>query len=113
MQSCLSPHQPARIVALREDIQPARHLLKTAICMIGRAETCQIQVLLATISRIHAVIKYDRHQGYLLYDNHSSNGVYVNGQRIHEPYRLQAGDEIGLSTPTPQLRFEIAPPAAS
>jgi pSer/pThr/pTyr-binding forkhead associated (FHA) protein len=107
MLSPLSVRQPAKIVALQEDIQPTQYLLETDVCMIGRAEICQIRIPQETISRIQAVIEYDEHRGFVLHDSNSANGTYVNGQHIYEPYLLAHGDEIGLSTATALLRFEI------
>ena len=108
MPSYLLTRQPAKIVALQEDIQPAQYLLETEVCMIGRAEICQIQIPQETISRIQAVVEYDETRGFVLHDSNSANGTYVNGQRIREPYPLADGDEIGLSKTTALLRFETA-----
>lgn len=108
MQFHLSTRQPAKIVALQEDIQPPQYLLETDVCMIGRADICQIQIPQETISRIQAVIEYDEQRGFVLHDSNSANGTYVNGQRICEPYLLSDGDEIGLSTAATLLRFETA-----
>ncbi len=41
--------------------------------------------------------KFTREQAWL-YDHESSNGVYVNGDRILGSYRLQSGDDIRLGT---------------
>ncbi|HXW00767.1 MAG TPA: winged helix-turn-helix domain-containing protein, partial [Anaerolineae bacterium] len=47
---------------------------------------------------------------YLLSDNHSANGTFVNGRRIREPYVLQDEDQIGLSKPAPLLFFADVDP---
>lgn len=109
MRSLLLPLRPARLVALSENIQPAQFLLETDVCMMGRADTCQIQISQETISRIHAVIEYDPQRGYVLHDSNSANGTYLNGQRLHEPCILKNQDEIGLSTAAALLRFEAVP----
>jgi len=47
------------------------------------------------ISRQHARI-IRRGQNLWLEDLNSTNGTYLNGQRIFEPVLLRAGDEIRL-----------------
>jgi len=76
---------------------------------IGRAAGNDVCIEGALISRQHAqIIRHDSQ--YYLYDRESTNGTYVNGQRIAQ-HRLQAGDYITIGdsvlalqtpgTPTP------------
>jgi hypothetical protein len=67
-------------------------------------------------SRLHATIRYENNQ-YVLYDQRSANGTFVNGQPLQEntPRILQNGDRLGIgehelifrgfdsSTPAPHL----------
>lgn len=109
MGSQTSTTQPAQIVALQPAIEPVRYLLESHICLIGRAEICQIIIPHKIISRIQAVIKRDKSGHYLLHDGHSANGTYVNGLRLRNAHPLADQDEIGLALATPLLRFEVAP----
>jgi len=54
----------------------------------------------------HAQIKLDG-SAYFLIDIGSTNGTFVNGQRITQPVRLRSGDIIEFGTGGPSLRFEI------
>lgn len=48
---------------------------------IGRDETCSIHLNQISVSRFHATIAYVN-GAYCLYDNGSTNGVFVNGARV-------------------------------
>jgi pSer/pThr/pTyr-binding forkhead associated (FHA) protein len=64
------------------------------------------------VSRRHAVIRYADQQGLDLWDLGSSNGTYLNGERLsaHRAYRLHDGDELRLGQMLIRLRFQSAPP---
>ena len=48
------------------------------------------------LSRCHGALCYDSTNGFILYDNNSTNGAYVNGVRIRRSYMLQDGDRVRL-----------------
>lgn len=50
------------------------------------------------LSRAHAVIQYSLEQGFLITDLESTNGTYVNGERIQKFYTLRDGDKIRLGS---------------
>ncbi len=50
------------------------------------------------LSRCHAAICYDPTNGFILYDNDSTNGSYVNGVRIRRSYMVQDGDRVRLGS---------------
>ena len=63
---------------------------------IGRGEQNNFQLNDPSISRDHALIR--RVEGeYVLSDLDSSNGTFVNGQRVYEPRRLAPGDRVRLA----------------
>jgi signal transduction histidine kinase len=62
--------------------------------VIGREAGCDIVLDDRTVSRRHAEIKVDE-SGVTLVDLGSSNGTFVNGQRV-ERYTLAAGDAITI-----------------
>jgi pSer/pThr/pTyr-binding forkhead associated (FHA) protein len=105
-----SANRPARIVALQEGIQPVQYQLGSDICVIGRADICQIVIPNKIVSRIQAVVEQDQHGDYVLRDNNSANGTYVNGHRLRESYVLRDRDEIGLGAAAALLRFEAVVP---
>ncbi len=94
----------------QEDIvQPAKFYLMNDVSTIGRSPQCDIVVESKIVSRLHARVERNGPR-YLLYDNHSANGTFVNGRRVREPYVLQDEDQIGLSKPAPLLFFVDADP---
>ncbi|NJN21789.1 MAG: FHA domain-containing protein [Leptolyngbya sp. RL_3_1] len=50
------------------------------------------------LSRCHAAVCYDSTNGFILYDNTSTNGSYVNGVRIRRSHMLQDGDRVRLAS---------------
>lgn len=62
---------------------------------VGRGEDNAIRLTERNISRHHAKVGRSAEQ-WLLYDNHSYNGCYVNGARVGEPQPLMHGDLIQL-----------------
>ena len=71
--------------------------------ILGRSSHCDHQLFHPMISRRHCeLIQTD--QGIRLSDLNSSNGTYVNGQRIRTPVDLSEGDEIHLGC----LAFKIS-----
>ncbi len=69
---------------------------------IGRAESSTITLHDAKVSRQHAQVQKQGNE-YVFVDLNSSNGSYVNGQRVEE-YVLANGDEIGIGDTT--MHFE-------
>jgi len=59
--------------------------------IVGRMENTDINLDSSTVSRRHAVINFDNHSRIFIKDLTSSNGTYVNGQRITET-ELKEGD---------------------
>lgn len=61
---------------------------------IGRDASNQIQICDSEVSRQHAQILRDE-EGYLLVDLDSSNGTFVDMEKVHER-RLNTGDRVSL-----------------
>jgi ribosomal protein L32 len=62
---------------------------------LGRAAGNEIRLADRQVSRHHAILKRVGH-GYLITDQGSSNGTYVNGVRISQPILLHSGDTIRI-----------------
>lgn len=63
---------------------------------VGRSPRCDIFLNDMTVSRSHAII--ERHDGhYAIVDQDSFNGLWVNGENVHEA-TLHDGDVIQVGT---------------
>lgn len=76
-----------------------------ATATIGRSPNNDIQIPERHVSRQHAVINY-RKGVFMVTDLGSSNGTFVNDERVEEPFPLFAGDMIRLYVPI--LSFQAA-----
>jgi hypothetical protein len=67
--------------------------------LIGRSRNCAIVFPEPAVSRCHAVIGYDAQQGFYLMDVGSSNGTFLNQQRLvtMQRYVLESGNIITIS----------------
>ncbi len=76
---------------------PEEYVLKAGRNTIGRKPDNDIVVPDVSASRLHAVIHYDDStETIMIYDMGSTNGTYVNRERLTRPYRLESGDVIRI-----------------
>lgn len=69
-------------------------LISKPVLTIGRAESCDLGLFGdAMIEKLHARI-FQQDGRYLIADNGSTHGTFVNDQRIGEPTLLRSGDLI-------------------
>ena len=74
---------------------------------IGRNRSSQIVINNNTISKDHAIIEFDEDGNAIIKDLNSSNGTYVNGQRLKfNPIRLKTGDKITFGKYDMEFIFE-------
>jgi len=112
------PHAPPRraLAAPLTVATPVGDIpLYSGSLLLGRLPECEVLLQGPLVSRIHARISVQEN-GVVIEDLHSTNGVYVNGQRIGHSLLLREGDriligttEIGLfpardSTPSPVVK---------
>jgi pSer/pThr/pTyr-binding forkhead associated (FHA) protein len=74
-----------------------------ASSVIGRAPECEIRLDDAYISQQHARI-FGKNGSWYVEDLGSTNGTYVNEQRLASPAMLQPGDRIRVGTTVLELR---------
>ncbi|MFH1830329.1 MAG: FHA domain-containing protein [Pseudomonadota bacterium] len=82
---------PVRIVFISGEDAGAAFPVKGTVSF-GRAESNSVTIRDAKVSRQHAQIQQQGNE-YVLVDLNSSNGTYVNGERVEE-HVLSNGDEI-------------------
>lgn len=98
------PRTKPAVLTYRRPDGAAHHQLTADVITLGRSEACTIVVPLPTVSRLHATIEI-QHDRYLLSDNDSANGTFVNGRRVGQGYQLATGDEIWLGSQEAALGF--------
>jgi len=82
--------------------------LRGDLVVIGRLHTCEIRVLEKQVSRRHCRIS--RSGGaWVISDEGSMLGTYVNGELLMRPQRLEQGDQIKVGTEV--FTFDTHPPA--
>lgn len=68
-------------------------------CTIGRSNEAAITIVDQGLSRVHARIK-SMGNGFVLTDGGSTNGTFVNEERISQPTRVEAGMRFRLGQRT-------------
>ena len=63
--------------------------------IIGRGRDCSLQINEAEVSRHHCMLR-GRGEQYTLSDLGSSNGTFLNGNRLRSQATLQDGDELRI-----------------
>ena len=61
---------------------------------IGRHRDSDVFLEDLAVSRLHTTISQERNGGFILRDENSANGTYVNGQRVQSDVALKDGDEV-------------------
>lgn len=64
---------------------------------IGRSEGCSVQIDHAAVSRLHARLSREG-QSFWLTDAGSTNGTFVNGNRVRGAVALRSGDSVRIGT---------------
>ncbi|MGW7514405.1 FHA domain-containing protein [Streptomyces sp. NPDC054796] len=97
---------PPEIVGRRGSLAGRRFGIGTRPLTFGRKAANSVVIGQVSISRFHAEVRREGH-GFVLYDLGSSNGTFVNGERMTSRV-LQPGDLITIGEET--FRFEAAGP---
>jgi pSer/pThr/pTyr-binding forkhead associated (FHA) protein len=89
--------------------------LRNGSLLIGRLAECDLMLDDTLVSRMHARV-YVSADGVRLEDLHSTNGVYVNGDRIMQTAALNEGDRAVIGTQElsfKEIGTDPAPPMSS
>ena len=89
------------LLLVRNQGEKRRFPLPNDVITIGRREDCDLRIPLGDVSRKHCSLLKSGER-LLLQDLGSSNGTFVNGQRVQE-IQLKPGDQLGIGS----LRFVV------
>ena len=80
---------------------------------LGRGRETDLTLPVEGISRQHARLQRGS-QGWVLVDLGSTNGTFVNGQRLQpeQPYLLRPGDQVAIGSLVLGVEGEVAPTAS-
>lgn len=95
------------MVIFKEDGTRKEFQIQSGKTVIGRKEDCDLRIPVGEVSRQHAVLMVDGEE-VTLRDLGSSNGTYVNNQRITER-ELDAGDHIVIGPVVFTLQIDGVP----
>ena len=84
-------------IEVRRPGQPVQRIDVEDGALFGRARDCVVPFDDAAVSKWHARMHYDGNIA-TIEDLASTNGTFVNGERIETPTALRRGDRIGLGT---------------
>jgi len=73
------------------------------VLSMGRSSECDIILQDHRASRHHADFRWNG-QEWEVRDRGSTNGTYVNGMQVHQPYELRLGDRVTIGETTMVLR---------
>jgi pSer/pThr/pTyr-binding forkhead associated (FHA) protein len=105
-QSETSPAAPPGLsgVVIRSDGQKARSVrVESTSLVLGRAPDCELPLEDTYVSQQHARI-FAKDDAWYVEDLGSTNGTFVNDQRLSSPAMVQSGDRIRLGTTEVELR---------
>lgn len=88
---------------------PQEYILKKGRNTIGRKPDNDIVVPDVSASRLHAVIHYDDEtETVMIYDMGSTNGTFVNREKLSRPHRIESGDIIRIGGSVIHVGFRSA-----
>ena len=97
-----APPRPS-ILMVSSDGQKPRSVRLDASTTIGRSVECELRLEDTFVSQQHARI-FDRGGNWYVEDLGSTNGTFVNEQKLVAPAMLSPGDKIRIGTTIVELR---------
>ncbi len=79
---------------------------------VGRSAQAQYQLTQSNVSSLHATLRRNPDGTVTITDNNSTNGTFVNGQRIAGTVPLKSGDQVMLAGSVPLAWEALMPPRA-
>ncbi|NJN76887.1 MAG: FHA domain-containing protein [Synechococcaceae cyanobacterium RL_1_2] len=77
-----------------------------SVIRIGRATDNEVVLYSAVVSRHHVLINQDD-EGHWYVNNTGSNGTYIDGQKIEQPFHVQEDIIIRLASSGPKIQIRL------
>ena len=94
---------PTEVVVRGEDGRKLDSVPLGSAVQIGRAEACHVRIEDRYASQFHARL-YSKNGAWYVEDLGSTNGTYLNQQRVSGSAEVQAGDHIRIGKTTLELK---------
>ena len=101
-QEAAAPATPTVVVHGPDGARP-RTMKLAATTTVGRAPECEIRLDDTYVSQQHARI-FGKSEKWYVEDLGSTNGTYVNDQKLAAPAQVEPGDRIRIGTTVLELR---------
>jgi pSer/pThr/pTyr-binding forkhead associated (FHA) protein len=89
----IESNMDVRLVMFKEDGERKAFSVSGNKTIIGRKEDCDLRIPLGVVSREHCELEITD-EGVVLRDLGSSNGTYVNNQRVIDEINVKPGDHV-------------------
>ncbi len=86
-------HVPTLTITMSEQDQDITRVFNSTEVLVGRATTCDLTVSHETVSSRHARLSY-HHNQWWVEDLHSTNGTFLNDERVSLATVIISGDEL-------------------
>ncbi len=96
-----------RLIVIKGKAKPEEVELRSPVSIVGRQRSCDLVIPAATVSRLHCELALEG-QWVRVRDLGSSNGTFVNGQRVKEA-RATTGDRLTIGPITFEIYVAGAP----
>jgi hypothetical protein len=94
---------PGKAKLIRPDGKEGKTYELDGELLIGRAEKCHIVLDDAYASQVHARI-FPRGESFLIEDMGSTNGTYLNRQKVTSPTEMFRGDKVKIGKTVLEMR---------
>ena len=102
-----------KIVVTNTEFKDKEFELKEESISIGRLEDNQIELAESSLSSHHALFNRHESGNFILKDNSSTNGTYLNGEKLTSEKLLKDGDKIRFGQMHCDYISEIANPVSN
>ena len=94
---------PRKMVVIDGEEMKGKSFTLTDEIIIGRADRCHIVLNDTYVSQIHARV-FSKNEIYMVEDMGSTNGTYINRNRVTSPTELLKGDRLKIGKTVMEMR---------